>query len=391
MLLFLGSGVSLDSGLPSVVEITDHLLEGDVDEPLLSSDQRPGSMEKARRLLRLLASLDGHYLETIAPWSNGDHYEYTGSIYRSSTSYEDLFHLCEQVRHNCQGLTDDAQTGAFVDLLENRAGDLLEGKTRDERIIYLYHLSHRASQLIEQAVASQLRAGKVVGLDLVLRLAQSERVNRLDIITLNHDTLVEQLLAENGVSFVDGFGSLDDAVRWYNHKLFDTKDAKVRIIKPHGSVNWYSFLVDGRQRQGILDGYDDADGHNESGKSLELHNKKPSFLSGANKMLAYNKGIYAEMFYRFHQVLREQRFMIMSGYGWSDSGINFRLIDWLERNRSHSLYLLHRDPESLVSNSLQLNEYYSALVSAYQIIPGNQWLSDTTLDDVWFARKNKRA
>lgn len=381
MLLFLGSGVSLDSGLPSVVGISERLLESELPEPS-NKDKRPGSSKQAQKLLQLLASLDSHYLTSIAPWRNGEHYEYTGSIYRSYTSYEDLFHLTEQLRQNGQGLTDDAQTGAFVDLVERRADSLLEGDTRDERLIYLHHLSHRASQLIEQVVAEQLHADRVVGLDLVLQLAQSERVDQLDIITLNHDTLVEQLLSEQGVPFVDGFGEHDGDVRWFDNALFDAADDKVCIIKPHGSVNWYSLMIDGRQRPAILESRDLTDSKNQEGEELKFHVKRPSFLSGANKILAYNKGIYAEMFYQFHLMLRKHSFMVMSGYGWSDSGINFRLIGWLDSNRAHSLFLLHREPDKLASNSLQLDEYYRSLVKGKQLIPAYQWLSQTTLNDV---------
>lgn len=386
MLLFLGSGVSLDSGLPSVVGISQRLLDDDLSGQLIETDKRPGSTEQAQQLLRLLASLDGHYLENIAPWLNGKQYEYTGSIYRSYTSYEDLFYLSEQIRQNGQGLTDDAQTGAFVDLVESRAGDLLVGGTRDERLVYLYHLSHRASTLIEQVVAKQLHADHVVGLDLILEMAQSDQIKRLDIITLNHDTLVEQLLTENEIPFVDGFGERDGSVRWFDDALFDAVDAHIRIIKPHGSVNWYSFLVDGRAHPAILESLDLSNCRDEDDKDLQMSIKKPSFLSGGNKILAYNKGIYSEMFYRFHLMLRAHRFMVMSGYGWSDSGINYRLIGWLDRNRAHSLLLLHEKPETLAVNSLQLDEYYRALVKGKQIVPGNQWLSQTTLEDVLRAR-----
>ncbi len=384
MLLFLGSGVSLASGLPSVLDVTDRVLNGthrnySKDSGSHHSEEgrdrkQPGTVREAQQLLRLLLELDEHYLRTIAPYFTGTVYRNTGSAFRAGTSYEDLFHLSEQIRLCGIGLTDDAQTGSFVDLVERRAGNVLKGETRDERLIYLYHLAQRASRLIERVVAGELHTDRVIGLDLVIELARSDEFGRLDIITLNHDTLVEQLLTGNDLAFVDGFGSHDGSVRWYDASLFDAKDEKVRIIKPHGSVNWYSFLVDGRQRLAIVEDRDPAHSQNEEGEELQCYSKEPSFLSGVNKVLAYNKGVYSEMSYRFHQMLREHQFMVMSGYGWGDTGINFRLVNWLDNSRQNTILLLHKEPDSLAGNSLQLAESYSGFVKRKQILPGNRWL-----------------
>lgn len=140
--------------------------------------------------------------------------------------------------------------------------------------MYLYHLSHRASALIEQEVAERLQADHVLGLDLILELAQSDQIERLDIITLNHDTLVEQLLTENKIPFVDGFGEQDGSVRWFDDALFDAADARVRIVKPHGSVNWYSFLIDGRERPAKLEGLDASGARDQDAKELEMRIRK---------------------------------------------------------------------------------------------------------------------
>jgi hypothetical protein len=123
MLVFLGSGISLASGLPSVMEITNQLLNGDYIRDLdergkfyASNDTKGKNVESignVQSLLHLLKNLDEHYLKTLAPYFSGDKYLNTGSIYRAVTGYEDLFHLCEQVRQSGAGLTDDAMTGGF--------------------------------------------------------------------------------------------------------------------------------------------------------------------------------------------------------------------------------------------------------------------------------------
>lgn len=110
---------------------------------------------------------------------------------------------------------------------------------RSKRLISLYRLSSRASNFIEWLVAQTLHTDEIKGLDLLVDLARSPDIDRLDIITLNHDTLVEQLLGEHDIPFVDGFGTADGDIRFFDEQLFDNPTSKVRILKPHGSVNWY--------------------------------------------------------------------------------------------------------------------------------------------------------
>lgn len=390
MLLFLGSGVSIESGLPSVLEITDRLLT----ETFYHDEKYNGTFyrtrhdakgavvpaDDVRQFFCLLRDADQHYLNEIAPGFTGSRYIKVGSVFRSQTTYEDLFRLSEQVRQCGSGLTDDAAVGAFVDLIEQRAGNLLPDDNRNDRLIALYHLSGRASSLLEWLVAGSLSPTKPLGLDLIAELAKSEQYDRLDIVTLNHDTLVEQLLAEHGIRFVDGFGEPDGDIRWYDDKVYDDKNSRVRIFKLHGSIDWYKIV--GVQYPAILRNPASGSYKTASGSDARVLMKKPSFLSGDSKTIAYNRGIYSDLFFRFHQLLREHRFMTMSGYGWGDVGINFRLINWLERGGRNRIFILHRKPEQLEERSLQLAEAYRAFVQKKRILTNRKWLSETSLSEL---------
>lgn len=392
MLLFLGSGVSRASGLPGVKEITNRILNDACDSDAERTrqyrwsghdkHQSTGLVRKAQRLLRLLAQIDEHYRISIAPSESGGQYRHTGSIYRQDTTYEDLFYLAEQIRDCCVGLTDEAPVGAFVDIVEQRAGDLLESENRDARIINMYHLAAEAVRYIEWAVADSLQVEHVTGLDLIVELARSDQIDRLDIITLNHDTLVETLLAEKNINVADGFGAIDGDVRWHDDRVYDADNARVRLVKLHGSINWYKFRVSDPQLAAIMPGADPLQCHDANGRKLESALRTPSFLSGVNKILAYNKGVYADVFFRFHQFLREHRTIIMSGYGWADTAINFRLENWLDRDRHNTIILLHKNPESLMKRSLLLDSSYQGLVRTGRLIPLDQWLGDTSHADL---------
>lgn len=392
MLLFLGSGVSIPSGLPSVMQITQRLLEDTYYHDTTSAGsyylaehkdlQHLEPMRKVQQLLLLLNELDMYYLRSIAPYRSGKTYLKTGSIYRSVTSYEDLFYLTEQIQLAGVGLIDDAPAGAFVDLVESRAGNILEGENRDARLISLHHLAVEASRLIEWVVTMSLDIEKIIGLDLVVDLARSRSIDHLDIVTLNHDTLVERILTENNISFVDGFGSQDGDVRWQDDTAFDTKDVKVRLIKPHGSVNWYKFSVNGKKRHAIVDGKDPTQCNNQKGERLNNLIKTPAFLSGKNKVISYNMGIYTDVFYRFHRALLENDHMVMSGYGWGDTAINLRIENWVDHNRDNKMILLHKDPKGLMTRSLELEQSYDELVRVGQLVPVSQWLCDTSFSDL---------
>lgn len=392
MLLFLGSGVSRPSGLPSVEQITERLLKdtyyydknstGTYYSAKHEDLQYAEPMRKVQQLLQLLSELDEYYLQSIAPYWSGKEFLKTGSIYRSVTSYEDLFYLTEQIKMAGMGLVDDAPIGAFVDVVERKAGNILEGENRDARLISLYHLAVEASRFIEWIVTMSLDVERIIGLDLVVELAESQRIERLDIVTLNHDTLVEQILTENNISFVDGFGRQDGDVRWQDDSVYDAKDAKVRLIKPHGSVNWYKFSLNGKERHAMIDGKDPTQCNNKKGERLKNSIKTPSFLSGKSKVISYNRGIYTDVFYRFHRALRENDLMVMSGYGWGDTAINLRLENWVDYNENNRIILLHKNSKELMDRSFQLDQSYNGLVRVGQLVPVPQWLCNTSFSDL---------
>jgi hypothetical protein len=266
-----------------------------------------------------------------------------------------------------------------MEVIERKAGELLAGDNLMARLSELGSLAEQACYFIESVVAGELRPKVIAGFDLILELATARDIEQLTIVTLNHDTLVEQFLSENGVNFVDGFGEPDGDVRWYDDVLYDASHAKVKILKLHGSVNWYSFLVGGRSRPAIFLGDDVASIRDGEGRQLTPLFRRPSFLSGIDKAVAYQRGIYADMHFRFHHLLRRCKLMVMSGYGWGDTAINFRLDTWLDQSRSNRIILLHKFPEELVERSLIMASGYDAWTSSGQLIPIRNWLCEVSL------------
>jgi hypothetical protein len=368
MILFLSSGVSLASNLPSVSEIRAELFQTNGDTRLL-------------KLFELLLELDTEYLEYSAPFKDSfGNVGYTGQIFRNETTYEDLFYLIDQIVTNGEGLKADVMVGSFAKLVQRKGRSFLKGRTKIERGADLHRLAIKARRFIEQKVATLLRAEEVRGLDLVLELADSPLVSKLNIVTLNHDILVEQLLITNGFEFTDGFGEPDGDVRWFEDRFSD--DVRIRMIKLHGSISWWA-----QGGSAVVQPVDIVDHHPEKWKNKKGENIKdirlvPSFLTGVSKVYSYNRGIYADHQYRFLQLLHSENFMVMSGYGWGDIPINFQLQNWLARRRENTLLLLHQYPEDLVDNSLELRHVYDKYKKSKKIIPLEKWLSETSLAEI---------
>jgi len=268
-----------------------------------------------------------------------------------------------------------------MEYIERRAHGLLSGRSTKARISDLATLGEPGCAFIESVVAETLRQKYLAGFDLILELAASPQIDQLNIVTLNHDTLVEQFLAANGVRFVDGFGERDGDVRWSDDGVYDAPSARVRLFKLHGSVNWYSF-GDSASRTAILLGARLETAKDGKGQQLEPMFRRPSFLSGINKATAYQRGIYADIHFRFYDLLRSCDHMVMSGYGWGDTVINFQLDTWLDRCRRNTIILLHEKPEQIAERSLIMASAYDGRVRSGQLICIKRWLCDISLREL---------
>lgn len=373
LILFLGAGVSAPSGLPPAPQLTELIL--------LAS--RSAACEQMQTFLNILAAYDTADIARpgLTPTPAG--FTSSGAIYRGAQStYEDIFFLCQEISLWNVGLSDNSLTTPFMECIERQAGPLLHGTSVEARLSDLAGLGRRACSFIESFVAETLRRKYRQGLDLIQELSICPDVDQLNIVTLNHDTLVEQFLSTNGLPFVDGFGEQDGDVRWFKDDLYDEVGFRVRILKLHGSVNWYSFLKDGRGRTAIFDGTDPASARDSLGTPLQVEFRAPRFLSGLNKAVAYQRAIFADIHFRFAELLRRCDRIVMSGYGWGDTVINFHLNTWFDRSRSNRVILLHENSRELCNHSLIMAAGYDAWVRSGQLICTEGYLCHTSLPDL---------
>jgi hypothetical protein len=303
------------------------------------------------------------------------------AVFRGPTSYEDLFYLCEEMTNWRIGLADNSILTSFMKALERRARRLLNGATLGARLDDLGLLARDARLLIQSVTTRMLRAGNPDGLDLIIELARCKRIAQLNIVTLNHDTLVEQIMEDSNVELVDGFGPSDGDVRWYDDQLYDTRPTPARLFKLHGSVSWYRFVVDGLPRTAVVRRDDGGDLLDGKGKPLRRWIEDASFLTGGNKAIRYQHGIYLDLLFRFQEVLRGCDVILMCGYGWGDAAINLRLETWMDNPRKR-IILLHPKPEEITQRSMIIASAYSWWISSGRLITVPQWLCDLSIGDI---------
>jgi hypothetical protein len=62
-----------------------------------------------------------------------------------------------------------------------------------------------------------------------------------------------------------------------------------------------------------------------------------------NKILEYSGGIFADLFCTFRSALRTTNYLVVSGYGFRDKGVNSTIIEWLRGSSDKRLVIIHEN------------------------------------------------
>lgn len=385
LMLFLGSGVSYESGLARVGEITRSLLNDEwyshTDELFYHGPEPNPVFRSQNWVLRIQP-----FLKTLKSYAD----EYSTMKTGTDANYEDLYYLVRQLMDEYQGRVENPAILRFALEIRAKLKDLCTPMPLTGEEVTSERLVRRASEFIQCVVWHMLYSDKPpTGMDIIKELALSQDVERLNIFTLNHDLLVENLFDSNKIQFADGFGPQDGQVCFFEPSCYET-GPKVRLFKLHGSINWFQFRSEkdgttidrfGRPRHSDFWHLKDS-----TGNILRNLRGIPVFLSGTyNKMLDYGSGIHAEMHFRFYQLLKETDIMVMSGYGWNDPGINTRLMEWIYSSDKKRLYLLHRNPEAEIRDKSKSGMWhsYEDLEKDGRLIPIEKWLSELNRQELF--------
>jgi len=377
LVMLFGSGISFPSGAPCVDQITDTLLHGSkfgnsrmgsgipLDSDGLVNCCLPELSACRELLLALKLRADAHF-QAKRP-------------HRPSTNYEDLYSLCYQL------VQDDDQFTANPAI----AGFSQDVRAVTEEIVSKHQSQHvfderkpkglwlAAIRAIAMIVWSELRQKrKPKGAAQIAYVAKRYDKGRVDIFTLNHDLLIETVLKDGEVAYTNGFAATavphpdgEGEHYLFDRTLFDG-DIKARLFKLHGSVDWADR---GRSRFDIESSMADFTGILPA----------PTVLIGTlNKDQAYGRGTYREMDFRLHEALYSTNTVIMSGYGWGDSGVNERVLDWLVSNNVNRILLLEQDHEFPRHCDVWTRHEIERLIGKKQILVEGKYLCDISADEL---------
>jgi len=167
-----------------------------------------------------------------------------------------------------------------------------------------------------------------------------------DLFTLNHDTLLESYLTSIGIPFADGFGSLENGVRYWNPDILDKVTNGASVYKLHGSINWFRLRPDrgaiSTERIGIPEDWDFWHTHNTAGALQMPVDGRPMFLVGTfNKILSYTDEVYFDLHYLFMRHIRTTDRLIVCGYSFGDKAINSQIARWVFDRPNRKLIICH--------------------------------------------------
>lgn len=357
IVFFLGSGISLDSGLPNTKCLTEFLFCKNFQ--VHSSGRYIEAISDCSRIKEIkifLKHLKSDYESYIKKYVPEKPFE--------ELNYEDLFYILEQLISVDELYFKDYSIAYFKKWFQSK---------HDFKYDIYKKLIKDSTRYISEVIRSTLEHKHICGLNILNEIKNNSDVEKVHIFTLNHDRLIEDFL---GDEVIDGFKK-DGQLRFFEPLEFEREDKKLYLYKLHGSINWFYWSKinpNGNRYPTLLGTCDlEEDELNDlKGNKWRKEEDIPLFLTGGNKIFRYYYQGYFELHYKFLECLKKNKNLIVSGYGGSDNLINFRIKDWLESDKENKIIFLYEDEE--------IPHYFLRFKSRYTIIP--KWFSDTTINDI---------
>lgn len=352
VIFLLGSGVSFPAKVSSIDTLTDRVLSGERFQRhsnkvwWIKEADGVAVGDDAKRittfLKRLKTEVDLHY-----------------ALYKDhKTNYEDLYHVAAQLYDAVMGSYQNPALKPFLDKIVPDSRELFIEDQEENRpqIVRDYqglaYLSSETTNYIADVVwrviqKEQLAVAQVTHLDCIKCACQE--VNTLDLFTVNHDMLLEKALGANSIPIADGFGARDEfGVRHWNPQTFEAPSVRIRLVKLHGSMDWFYFCGTDEGRADQFLGLHPQPGLEflgGDGRLLTLLEGRPVLLMGTvNKMLEYLRGIFLQLHFQFYHRLAQTDQMVVSGYGFGDDGINMRIREWMGSSDDRRLVIIDPSP-----------------------------------------------
>ena len=272
-----------------------------------------------------------------------------GDWRKKPVNYEDLYYVAAQISDDDAGEFENPVILPFVREISPKVESQIKAEPWDIRRNWgVSVLARETVDYISDVVWASLcsKPSRLDHLRMVTGASRDGAITGVDIFTLNHDTVIEQVLREEGLKFIEGLGPQSGELRRWDPTLYDGEAEKVRLLKLHGSVDWFRIRQSEAKQitefTATLGKTTDfpylRDG---DGRLLEAIARRPLILIGTfNKMLRYTSGVYADVFFRFYRDLEKANALVISGYGFGDKGVNSRIIEWVFGDTSRKVIIV---------------------------------------------------
>lgn len=350
--VLLGSGVSIEAHLPGTEEVTKRVTGDDevwrhTDGCYCSGSSRAlptyeNHVYLVRKFLRRIGAVVTSYYRDET---------------RGAPTYEDLYFVAEQVA-DCESREyDNPAVGPLAEQLRKKLEPILRrhGEGSEQGLNFACLATETCNYIADTVCrALRVRVTAVPYLEKFVNALMGISKGSLTLVTLNHDTVLETALEGCRVVADDGFVPDGDVRRWEPSGLV-TPHSGVKLVKLHGSLNWYWFEVPGPGEKEVFFGsVTGGQTHilrlaNERGVFCR---ERPSLLIGThNKILDYTRGPFLCLFHTFVSELDRSDRLVVCGYGFKDKGVNGVLANWLLSGTDRRLVVIHRNPRELAAGA----------------------------------------
>lgn len=331
-----GAGVSIPSGMDNTDELTDKILKGENIVRLTGKYDYVDDPEKFNYIW------ENEYLTRIKKLFHilhnnmGNHY----SFINKAMNYEDYYYMFDSMHSDQNMEFENPLVEYFSDYLFKVHTSLFEPLCDLYSPLSLIDLMGEAKNYIKDLITYYLnkKTENLSQFNFIGDINNDENLSQVYLFTLNHDTLLEQYLRTSNIKYSDGFVQKNDTIKMWDPESYREK---INLFKLHGSIDWsYSLSDDPYEKKVCI--Y----------LTSPLDKPETAILIGSfNKLPAYSKGINFDLQCLFAKHLNECSHLIISGYSFSDQGINSRIINWLYGSRDRKIVVIHKNEEELFQNA----------------------------------------
>lgn len=386
----LGAGISLCVQAPSTNQITQSLLN---DTDIIQGSDKSFFYSKSNDPSKQLVLLIQEFLKYLGVLIKEYYLWLDKTNFNSARmlNYEGIYYLVWQLLSCANSEYDNPAIFKLYKEIQNKFKPELAKLNKDffDNKGFIGFLEN-VLVYIEDIVILKLRLelnNSCGYLKTIQEAYEDKRIKKIEIFSLNHDTLIEQCFDNKKIEYSDGFIKEDLEVKIWKPESFNNK-LKINLYKLHGSINWYQFLREDKREQfigSVPNFIEDIDHIKDSKNGYLSRSDKHAMLIGTfNKMFGYLSDVYIELNFRFYKTLLDFDFLVISGYSFNDKGINFYIRRFMNSSQNKKAVIIDPNTENLKKNARGMisNNWDNWEFPFLQMETINKKFEDVQLDEI---------